>query len=140
MPQAFRSRSGLHHLGGPLGSGVGTKIGECGGGRGGSKEDKAYQARYHDGEMELIPQGTPGPHANQVSAIGFIHQLLGIIGQRGPEKQEVTSLATWPACGRQHTAAPGKCFWKMGTSSTWRAQGGSGQVEVQCRYKCGDPD
>lgn len=56
MPQAFGSRSGLHCLGGPVGSGLGAKIGGVGGlGRQG--EDEAYQASYYDGEMELHSTG-----------------------------------------------------------------------------------
>ena len=105
MPQAFRSRSGLHHLGGPVGSG------------GGSKEDKACQARYHDGEMELHSTGDLRASCKP----GLSHRLYTptplAIGQRGPEKQGGhfsgnPCLPGW----RQHTAAPGKCFWKMGTS------------------------
>lgn len=68
------------------------------------------------GKWSFIPQGTSGPHVNWVSAIGFIYQLPLAISQRGPEKQggHFSGNPCLPG-GRQHTAAPRTCFWKMGT-------------------------
>lgn len=141
MPQAFRSRSGLHHLGGPVGSGVGTKIGGMWGVDGeAAKKTKPVKPGTMMGKWSFIPQGTSGPHANQVSAIGFIHQLPWQLARGALRSREVTSLAI-PAClGGGSTLQPqGNAFGRW-AHPTWEGPRGSGQGTGQCRYKCGDPD
>ena len=71
-----------------MGSGVGTKTGGMRGvGGEAAKRTKPIKPVTTMRKWSFIPQGTSGPHVNQVSAIGFMHQLPLAISQRGPEKQ-----------------------------------------------------